>query len=334
MQLSIANANSVEDFPRCTSPVPEADKYHPEAPDDDASIRPGTGNDAATRLMHAVLDALPTPVFFKDRSGTYLGCNLAFARTLGKTPEELRGRTVFELWPPELAATYAAADEALLASGGEQHYEGTIALPDGEQRNVLFYKAVIRDAQGEVTGLVGTLLDITERKVLEQRLTALSRHDDLTGLLNRRAITEHMGKLDAERHRAALSPSVLLCDIDNFKRINDRYGHAAGDEVLRAIAGTLRAHVRDDDLIGRIGGEEFLIVLDNTAFDVALTLAERLRKSVAAARIAAEGERIHVTLSIGVAMARPLETTEDLIKRADACLYAAKRAGRNCVTGI
>lgn len=278
----------------------------------------------------AVLDALPTPVFFKDRAGRYQGCNRAFAELTGKAMDELVGRSVFELWPPELAQAYYDADEALMAGSGEQRYETQIQRPDGERRDVLFYKAVLRDTDGRVTGLVGTLLDITERKQLEQRLAEQAERDALTGLLNRRGILACLETLCQDRRHHNASICLLVCDIDHFKSVNDRHGHAAGDEVLRATAQRLRLHLREADRVGRIGGEEFLVVLHDADLDAARHVAERLRAAVADERIPVDGQPLAVTLSIGLARSEPRhEDWKALMKRADAALYQAKRLGRN-----
>ena len=285
-------------------------------------------------LVQSVLDALPTPVFVKNRAGVYMGCNRAFSEIMGKTPDQLAGMTVFDLSPRDLAQIYFNADEALMSSGGEQRNETQIQLPNGERRDVLFYKAVLRDVEGNVSGLVGTLLDITDRKRLERQLADLANQDALTGLLNRRGVFGLLEAELAEAGKAHQPVSVLMCDIDYFKSINDRYGHAGGDEVLRATAQLLRSHLRDQDRIGRIGGEEFLIVLRDMDLGQASLVAERLRKIVGDARVNVEEGDVQVTISIGLSQT----DTEDkdwrkLIKRADDGLYEAKRQGRNRVIG-
>lgn len=280
-----------------------------------------------------VLDALPTPVFFKDRHGVYKGCNRAFARLIGRRRREIIGLTVFDISPEEYAKSHFDADAALMLSGGEQRYEAQIKRCDGERRHVVFHKAALYDAQGELSGIVGTILDITERKALEVQLADMAERDALTGLLNRRAILAHLEALHRDRRQASQSLCLMMCDVDHFKRINDRHGHAKGDEVLRQVAHLLSGKLRDGDRVGRIGGEEFLIVLASADLEDARQVAERLRQQVADLSITcAEGARLDVTISIGVA--RSLHQDEDwadVIARADAGLYAAKRAGRDKV---
>lgn len=283
-------------------------------------------------LLQPVLDALPVPVFFKDRQGVYQGCNKAFTDIMGKRPGELLGMTVFDLSPRDLAQVYFDADEALMSAGGEQRYEAQIQLPNGERRDVMFYKSALRDAHGVVTGLVGTLLDITERKALELRLADLAQHDPLTGLLNRRAILGHLDSLHKDRRHVHLPVCLMMIDVDHFKAINDRHGHAVGDEVLRAASVCLRAQLRDSDRVGRIGGEEFLVVLGSTDLQDAQLVAERLRHELSQLAVLSGGETLRLTVSIGLAQSQNTEDDwADVIGRADEGLYEAKRAGRNRV---
>jgi len=166
--------------------------------------------------------------------------------------------------------------------------------------------------------------------VLQERLRELAMHDDLTGLWNRAAI---LGVLDRElaRSRREKRPvGVILADLDHFKQINDSLGHLAGDRVLRQVAQRMLASLRSYDTVGRYGGEEFLIVLPGCDGAHALALAERLREQMAAEPIEVEGQRLPVTLSLGVAAcAEAAKDAQVLLREADVALYAAKHAGRN-----
>lgn len=169
---------------------------------------------------------------------------------------------------------------------------------------------------------------IQKNRLLEQ----LSTTDPLTGLRNRRYLTEMLAVefLRAQRHRTPLS--VVMADIDHFKHVNDRYGHAAGDAVLEGVADVLRRRMRGSDHGGRYGGEEFLLVLASSRLDGARLFAEHLRQEVEAKAFSTEAGPVHVTLSLGVATLRPgHETPGDLVGEADEALYRAKQAGRNRV---
>jgi len=283
-------------------------------------------------LVQTVLDALPTPVFFKDRAGVYQGCNRAYSALMALTVDDFVGKSVFDLWPADLASTYQQADEAVMLAGGEQRYEAQIQLPDGQRRDVLFYKTALKDANGEVAGLVGTVLDITERKAMERQLHELAHTDVLTGLLNRRAILAHLESLHADRRHGQQPLALLMCDVDHFKAINDVHGHEAGDAVLVQVAQLIQQNLREEDRVGRIGGEEFLVVLASTCEVDAGRVAERLRSAVGDARFSWQGQSLAVTLSIGLVHDLPTEGNgHELVRRADNRLYAAKRGGRNRV---
>lgn len=172
--------------------------------------------------------------------------------------------------------------------------------------------------------------EIEQRQALEAELRRLSVTDDLTGVLNRR------GFADAVRGQAALATrhghelSLLALDIDHFKAVNDRFGHAGGDTVLQGVAALFCGSARIDvDIVGRVGGEEFMILLPHTGLSGALAFAERLRARLAETPIPVAGDRVHVTTSIGVHAFRPGSSPERMLLDADKALYRAKSLGRN-----
>ena len=168
---------------------------------------------------------------------------------------------------------------------------------------------------------------------LQLTLEAEARLDPLTGIPNRRQLAERAG-LEVERARRFGRPlSLLLMDVDHFKRINDNHGHAVGDEVLRVLAALCRAELRQTDLLARMGGEEFVALLPETTAEGAALIAERLRLRVAAHPLLSDPVRIPVTISVGVAGWEPdTARWEDLLERADRAMYDAKEGGRNRVT--
>jgi len=157
----------------------------------------------------------------------------------------------------------------------------------------------------------------------------------MTGLLNRRAFTARMATEIARARRQGFTSALLILDIDHFKRINDRWGHPFGDLALKAFADTCRTTSRDIDSVARIGGEEFAILLPNSSLLQAQAMAERVRRQVEVAAMPqpADGGRLRMTVSIGVATTTPDATPEELVSRADEALYAAKQGGRNRVEG-
>jgi len=169
-----------------------------------------------------------------------------------------------------------------------------------------------------------------------QRSLALALTDSLTGLYNRRYLLAHLDGLMVRASEGAQGPAMLMLDLDFFKRVNDAHGHAAGDAVLREVAGRIARHVRNFDLVARYGGEEFVVVMPETQLAVAAMVAERLRNVVASKPIALGdglGE-ISVTISVGIAVTREGgDNATHMLQRADKALYEAKGRGRNCVAG-
>ena len=164
--------------------------------------------------------------------------------------------------------------------------------------------------------------------------------DPLTGLHNRRHFEERLGSELAASQRHGHPVSLLLCDVDHFKAINDEYGHLAGDETLKMVAFVLRGAVRKEDALARYGGEEFVVVARETAMDGAQSLGERIRRAVEKSRCAWQGHDLGVTVSIGVTVSVglsefvPGRTERELIESADRALYLAKQAGRNRVVAL
>jgi len=185
----------------------------------------------------------------------------------------------------------------------------------------------------ELAAMQLELANLLERLTRQnEALEQLSITDELTGLANRRHLFDQLAH-EIQRSRRYDTPlSVILIDIDHFKRINDTWGHSAGDAVLRTAAGVFRASSRETDVVARYGGEEFALLLPETGLDGALTRAEALRAQIAATDTTLRNNgAVRVTVSLGVAALSPGESAEELMQRTDAALYVAKRKGRNRV---
>jgi diguanylate cyclase (GGDEF)-like protein len=181
------------------------------------------------------------------------------------------------------------------------------------------------------SGRMITYCDVTDIIRTAERMEKLATTDSLTGLFNRRQLLTSLEAEWSRFQRYYRSLSVLMLDVDHFKAINDRFGHAVGDITLKAIADACLARKRKSDVVGRIGGEEFAIVLPETSLSWARIVAERLRKRIAALTITAEGHRFNVTASIGIAEAAvSMSGIDALMSAADQALYKAKSGGRNC----
>ncbi|MFT9092534.1 MAG: diguanylate cyclase [Gluconacetobacter sp.] len=177
----------------------------------------------------------------------------------------------------------------------------------------------------------GLVTDVTERMEMEQQLHDLARLDHLSGLPNRRAFLERMEKTWSGLVQARLDRvAVMMIDVDHFKSINDRYGHAAGDEVIRHVAAMMSSVLRSNDITGRMGGEEFAVCLPNVGMAEAGRIADRLRVEIAETQAWFEEIAISLTVSIGIAAMLPTDRNgEQVLAQADKALYMAKQAGRN-----
>lgn len=280
--------------------------------------------------LQACIDNLPSPIFFKDRKGVYMGCNAAFERYIGLTRERVIGSTVHDVAPPHLARIYEAADEQLMQRKGTQIYDARVRFADGSEHDVSFQKAAFLGKGGEVRGVAGAMLDITERVALQEQLRRAAERDPLTDAYNRRkffAVAETLERAAAARGQPL---SVAVLDVDNFKKLNDRWGHACGDDVLRQIVDVMRARLPKDCLYARAGGEEFFALLPNRSPAEALACLDDLRAAIAATEFTYDGASLGVTASFGLAPIAPgHEPMWQAIVRADKALYRAKSAGRN-----
>lgn len=178
-------------------------------------------------------------------------------------------------------------------------------------------------------GLADHILSMRHERDVAHRL---AEHDALTGVLNRRAIVARLRGAFLHARSTGAPLSLLFLDLDHFKQVNDNFGHRAGDQCLRAVVDPIAGELRQDDALGRYGGEEFLVVLPNVVARDAEAVAERIRASVQDLPMLISGKRIDLTLSVGIAsLAADMHTPEDLIERADVALYRAKAGGRNRV---
>ncbi len=190
----------------------------------------------------------------------------------------------------------------------------------------------VMSEHGRVIGAVSLLRDITERRIQERKLRSMADQDSLTGLLNRSGLMSSVQNTLAHAERNDNPVSVLMIDVDHLKHINDTYGHYHGDRALLTVADALRRTLRLQDAIGRIGGDEFAVVLPGQGVQEAAVIADRIRREVSEASVEMEdGEKITLTLSIGICdNSLPDAVAEKLVKYADKAMYVAKRKSRNC----
>ncbi|WP_338668085.1 diguanylate cyclase [Pseudodesulfovibrio methanolicus] len=245
-------------------------------------------------------------------------------------------KELFDFWrscvhPDDLAAT-----EQKLARSIETkeplYLEFRIVRSDGATRHIRLEGLVQVDDKGMPTRLIGISMDVTEQRKMEDELRTLASTDPLTGASNRRQFMSRLSEEFERCKRYNTSLVLLSLDIDHFKRINDTFGHPAGDDVLKELVALCKSTLRTTDLFGRVGGEEFQAALTQTRIGAGENTAERLRRRVARCEVKTHGQVITFTISIGVtALAPDDKSIEGLLKRADDALYQAKRNGRNRV---
>ncbi|BCR06446.1 hypothetical protein DESUT3_35150 [Desulfuromonas versatilis] len=281
-------------------------------------------------LLQTIIDAIPAPIFFKDRQGVYLGCNDAFARHIGYSREKIVGHTAFDVAPAEKARVYHEADLALLREGAVQVYETAVEAADGRQSTVLFHKSVFADPDGQPGGIVGTMIDISDRKRAELDMRRMAFSDAITGLANRALLLDRLEHDLATARRESHQVGLLFMDIDRFKDINDTYGHAVGDQLLQMVAERLKPTIRQSDTLGRFGGDEFILVLSCIKSQrEAVMVAEKILELMKTP-FHLQDRQVVVGFSIGIAMfPEDGGQPETLLKHADMAMYAAKQGGRN-----
>ena len=291
--------------------------------------------EGARRLHETLLDTIASPVYYIDTEGRFAGCNRAFCDMHGLPREGIVGRQIDDLMSASVAASEQRADKALLADGGAMSYETQLHRSDGSLREVIVHKSVFTGPKGATAGIVGVVVDITDRKQLEARLWRMAATDSLTGVWNRRHFLAQAERIVAQARREAAPVSLLMLDVDRFKSINDSHGHATGDKVLVQLCEHWRSLLRLGDLLGRMGGEEFAVVLPDSGLADAADIAEDLRRGATALDIIVDGLRLHLTVSIGATeFLVGDEGIEATLIRADRALYSAKEAGRDRVVTV
>ena len=268
-----------------------------------------------------------------DAQGSVQLCSQSAAALLGYSTDALIGRSCLFLYPKDAMTLDRIGDRLKeVDHTGVSFDEGWMRRADGTE---FCGHTVITPLDAALRPGCYSLIirDITQSRESIESLLRAANSDELTGVSNRRAFYE---AADLELARYARRPrpiALLLIDIDHFKQVNDTYGHLIGDDVIRNLAVILRSSVRAIDVVARLGGEEFAVLLPSTEPDMAAVVGERIRHNVESERVAAGGKEISYTISVGVALMQPqMAATTELIAAADAALYAAKRGGRNRVS--
>jgi len=305
-------------------------------------------------LLETFSDTIASPVFYKDHSGAYLGCNTAFSsEILGMDKEEIIGKTLLDLDNANTREKLAALhdrDMKRIRLGGGEIYEDRVRCADAIIRDFQFSVTTFADHAGKTAGLAGVMMDLTEinearQKIQEQAdkineankiLAQLAALDGLTGISNRRTFEEQLDLQIRLSSRNGSMLSLLMIDVDHFKSYNDTFGHPAGDEILKLLATILDKGARSTDVVARYGGEEFAVILPNTDKQGALSMGKKFQESIAAAT----WPHRPITVSIGLvsksftvsAASQSEDQIVSFINQADKALYHSKETGRDRMT--
>jgi diguanylate cyclase (GGDEF)-like protein/PAS domain S-box-containing protein len=291
--------------------------------------------------FQSTASALPDPVFIIDKNGRYLDVVGGQERTLYHRPDFLIGKDLHTVLPLDLANIFLETISDSIETDslkvleyqlGPEDVQGT--TNDGPEGKQWFEGRVypIKDKSDEVSSVVWMAINITRKKKLEKKLKNLSEKDPLTGAFNRRYFMQIFEQSYSIAKRYNNPFSVMVLDIDNFKSINDTFGHKAGDTVLKTIVDYCKVSFRDADLFARLGGEEFIVMLPNTPTLGAAIIAERIRDGIHNLPVTLANKTVHFSISIGISQVDESdEDYSDVISRADMALYQAKDKGKNRV---
>ena len=297
-------------------------------------------------MYKQVIDVLNQGIVILDAQYIVREWNSWMEINSGLSRDELIGKSLFNHYPELSTPSFTRSCKSVLRFGNYVYYSQKLhrylfpfKLNGVYSQHFEFMQqscsmTPIRDEQGQPVNIVISVQNVTESVYLEQNLKMMTRQDSLTGIYNRRFLDNRLEEEFKRFRRSGRRFSLLMIDIDNFKSVNDSYGHQFGDQVLKAIARCCTSAVRGSDIVARFGGEEFSIALMDSSAEGALSFAERLRATVEACSVSTEkGESVRVTVSIGVdEVSESCASWQDIVGNADIALYTSKRSGKNCVT--
>jgi diguanylate cyclase (GGDEF)-like protein/PAS domain S-box-containing protein len=293
------------------------------------------------RFLSTIFDSFHDAVCIVDREFSIIKFNDAYLCMLGKSAGDLSGKKCYEARYGRTSLCDGCVVEKTLRSNDPCSTEKQVTLSDGSKAWLEIHAYPIFDQSRNVTHVVEYTRDVTnrqreeaEKRDLIAKLNHLSTTDALTGLYNRRALNDIL-KHEIERaNRYEIDLSLILIDVDNFKHINDSFGHTVGDRALKLIADALVRSLRKTDIPGRYGGDELMVILPETSLEGASSLAEKIRRTIEEIPLDLPGEkRIALAVSVGVAgCCTPLDNIDSFVALADKALYDSKLAGRNKVT--
>jgi diguanylate cyclase (GGDEF)-like protein/PAS domain S-box-containing protein len=289
-------------------------------------------------ILQRVLDCIPSKVFWKDRSGKYLGANHLFLADCGLTSsEQLVGFTDYDFFSARESDHFVADDEQVMSSGEPKlNIEEPQTRLDGKVNWLQTSKVPIRNQNKEVIGVMGSYTDITERKIYQELIEGQALRDQLTNLHNRQSLQEFFDRL--EQDDKCRYGGLLFIDLDNFKTVNDTLGHAVGDELLRMVAGRIKTVASDGGFVVRLGGDEFAVLLmsekdgeEELLLEETNQLAINIRQAILEPYLL-DSHDIQLGVSIGVTYFYSGNTNwVDTFNEADLAMYYAKASDKNTI---
>ena len=288
---------------------------------------------AASEEQYRLLAENASDMVIRVLDGVVLWTSRTIVEGLGWSPDEIVGRQILDFVHPD-DLSHVAAEQAIVEGGTATLTRLRLRAKDGLYHWAEAHGRPYLDARGRQDGLVVSTRIVDAEVASEQELEWRAQHDEVTGLLNRPEVVERLTWMGRHLRRQGDEYALCFCDIDNFKAINDEWGHAAGDVVLRAFATRITDAVRGRDIVARAGGDEILIVLDGVGdIGEAVAIAEKVRVAVKEP-VGVEGFMVSATLSIGVTIAHAGEGVDEMVSRADRAMYKAKREGRDRVVPL
>ncbi|WP_197513333.1 sensor domain-containing diguanylate cyclase [Acidihalobacter aeolianus] len=278
--------------------------------------------------LRQVFESMQDVYYRTDAQGVVQMVGPGVRRVLGYEPHEIIGRKAEDYYPHPVDRD--AFKQAIRDHGEVSDFPGQMVRSDGQVIDISISSHALFDENGNFAGVEGIYRDVTERKMLERELLRLATTDPLTGIANRRAFLERASEHLKHCRRYGSHLVLIILDLDHFKAINDRYGHVAGDRVLVRFVDEAKQELRETDLFGRLGGEEFCVILEQTTIEPALKTIERIQQRMRTTNFEDNGERYTVTVSAGGTENLPEDANiERLLERADKALYQAKNDGRD-----